>query len=494
MIRSVTVVGGGTAGLISALFLRASFPQLKITLIESSKIGIIGVGEGSTEHWALFLKATGISVPDLIRETGATFKVGIRFDNWRGNGETYFHSLPAQHGGQDQYTGIYYTMMNLVGDDVDPINTAWHRSVNSEHPEPLDHVVSQYHFDTFKLNQYFHKLCSERNIKVVDDEITDVVLDEQGFINSLLGEKDSYTSEFFIDSTGFKRLLSSKLGAKWIDVSEQLPMNSALAFPTKRLEEIPSYTLSEAMSSGWRWRIPTQERFGNGYVFCDAFIDETKAFDEVQQKFNEPIEIGRKVKFSAGYVDQFLIKNCLSIGLAGMFVEPLEASSIGNTIQLIRAVAPVLSVWTRDSDSIVTKYNEIAREVAVNVVDFIQLHYITDRDDTEFWKWCKNNIKLTEFNQQYLKEFKENFVPYTPFSGNNYLMFTSLNYIQVMHGLGLFNTGKIKRELVKSYPHLLARVIIDARDVEQNEKLLTYYKHRDALEELKKRGLVWNYQ
>jgi len=494
MIKSLVVVGGGTAGLVSAIYLRAAFPNLKITLIESSKIGIIGVGEGSTEHWKTFMEATNITVPDLIREAGATFKIGINFVNWNGDNKNYFHSIPQHLAGQDLYSGIGYIYMHLIANNCNPLDTAWHKTVNSYHAEPLEKSSAQFHFDTFKLNKYFHKLCNERNITVVDDDISEVILDDQGFVKTLVGDKDSYSGDFFIDSTGFKRLISTKLGAKWIDVTDQLPMNSAIAFPTEYQEDIPSHTLSEALDAGWRWRIPTQERFGNGYVFCDSFIDETQAFDEIQKKFNKPITVGKKVKFSAGYLDQFWIKNCVSVGLSGMFVEPLEASSIGNTIQLMRILVPSLATWTPASNSAVKKYNTDAEKIATNIVDFIQLHYFTKREDTEFWRWVKHNIKITDFNKEYLEEFKNNFVGAGPFNENIFLMFSHLNFAQVMHGLGMFNTNNIKNILEETYPHLdtIARDRLKTIPVE--EETFTYYKHRDALEELKKRGLEWTYQ
>jgi len=490
MIKNVCIVGGGTAGLISALMLNSAHPHLKITLIESSKIGIIGVGEGSTEHWSTFMKAVGISRIDLIKNTGATLKSGIRFDNWNGDGKTYFHSLSEMFSIHDSYTGIPYTMMRLVGENVDPLKTMWPHWIESKVADPFNEVFAQYHFDTFKLNSYFHKLCQERNITIIDDEIVDITLDENGFVDSLTGVDGAvYNYDFYVDSTGFKRIIINKLGAKWIDCSEQLPMNSAIAFPTGYKEDIPAYTISKAMNAGWRWRIPTQERFGNGYVFCDSFINETQAFDEVQSEFDEPLTIGKKVKFSAGYVDKFWIKNCVTIGLAGMFVEPLEASSIGSTIQMMRAVIPILPMWERNDDVTIKTYNKIINEIATNIVDFIQLHYFVKREDTEFWKWCKHNIKMTEFNQEYLETFKNRFVGITPFFHNTLTMFKGLNYAQVMHGLGLFNTEKIKQLYDNSLSHLTAQSMLDLTP--HPDFLMRKYTHREALNEILKAPDSW---
>ena len=306
-------------------------------------------------------------------------------------------------------------------------------------------------------------------------------------------DNQEYAFDFFVDCSGFKRVIGSKLGVKWIDCSAELPMNSAMAFPTDYTEAIPSYTESTALSSGWVWRIPTQERYGNGYVFCDEFINETQAYDEVQKYYrdnlgiDQELQIGRKVKFSAGYVDKFWIKNCAMVGLSSIFVEPLEASSIGTTIQQTFTLLPTLFFFERDDDLIANQYNKDITGIAKNIVDFIQLHYITNRDDTEFWRWAKNNIKLTEFNTQYLEHFKDNFV-HPHFFNNPMHLFSHLNYIQVMHGLHLFNTEKIKRK----YNHFMAtghdKLVQNL--MEENDFYTTNvesFPHREALERIKQR-------
>lgn len=484
MINSVTVLGGGTAGLINALLLRSSFPQLKIDLIESSNVGIIGVGEGSTEHWRLFMNAVGITLKDLVIHTGATFKSGIKFDNWNGDGKTYYHGLTELYSVPDRYTGVGYTLAKLTSDNVDPLKTFWKKSQESMH-SAYDNF-SQYHFDTFKLNAYFHKLCLERNITIYDADIDNVQLDEQGYVKSLnTADGQIFTADFFIDCSGFKRVISSKLGAKWISCADQLPMNSAMAFPTAGEDVIPSWTLSEALSSGWRWRIPTQDRFGNGYVFCDAFIDETKAYDEIQSKFKEPIQIGKKIKFSAGYVDQFWIKNCVSAGLAGMFVEPLEASSIGSTIQQARGICTHLVMWNKGDTAISKKYNVVFEQVAKNIIDFIQIHYFTQRADSEFWKWCKTNIKLTDFNRDVLPVLKDNLISAAVFDQNYFLMFLGLNYSQVMHGVGLLNNDKVKQQFDNQFAHFNNYAEFDLNRLVGYESTEKFYTHRQALDLIK---------
>lgn len=501
MIKSICVVGGGTSGCVAALMIREAYPKMSITMIESSQIGIIGVGEGSTEHWKKFIEHVGISVPDLIREAGATFKVGIKFTNWHGDSTHYFHSLSEQYGGHSSKNGLPVTWMRMLSENWDPLDTCWTLSLQSRHVEPLHEILAQYHFDTFKLNAYLHKLCRERNISIIDTEIQDVKLNDSGCVQELIDtENNIYNYDFFIDCSGFRRIIGSKLGATWIDCQHQLPMNSAIAFPTGYTEDIPSYTEATALGSGWCWRIPTQERYGNGYVFCDQFIDETKAYDEVQKHYkenlgiNQPIEIGRKVKFAAGYVDKFWIRNCVMIGLSGIFVEPLEASSIGTTIQQCFMLLPSLIYYDKQETITETKYNQSMEIVSKNIIDFIQLHYFTQRQDTDFWRWCKNGgIVATDFNKNYLDYFKENF-PNVQFFNHPMQLFSHLNFSQVMHGLRMFDSEKLKERYNYHLQHYSPESdrIIKENDHYCNE--VETFTHRQAINILKERFHETKYQ
>jgi tryptophan halogenase len=493
MINSICIVGGGTSGMVTALMLRKAWPTLKITVIESSQIGIVGVGEGSTEHWKKFIDQVGISVFDLIRETGATYKIGIKFTNWHGDGTHYFHSLVEDYCNHSPDCGLPYMWYKMLGENWDPLKTHSVSGQTGRHFEPLHTNLSQYHFDTHKLNTFLHKTCSERSIDIIDAIVEDVILDNEGYVSELKFDNGlTFKDEFFVDCSGFKRIIISKLGAVWVDKSAELPMNAAIAFPTGYQEHIPSWTEATALSSGWAWRIPTQERFGNGYVFCDEFINETQAYDEVQQHYTknlgikEPLQIGKKFKFAAGHVDQFWIKNCVAVGLSGVFVEPLEASSIGTTIQQSFILSPSLGFFTRGESLTAKKYNEVMQGVCDNIVDFIQLHYITQRDDTEFWKWIKHNLKLTDFNREYLPYFRKNMTNVFYFN-DHFTLFKHLNFIQVMHGLRLFYPEKMK----EVYTNHLSRYEGDINKIlnlnGNMEVIKDSFSHREALNILKER-------
>jgi tryptophan halogenase len=288
-VKKVVVVGGGTGGLITALMLKSAHPYIDVDLIESKNIGIIGVGEGSTEHWAKFMKNCDISLHELVSETDATFKYGINFANWNGDGRSYMQSVNGEMNAAGPH-GIKFIYANLVSKNIDPLFLTKPYVIKSELPEN-NYNINQFHFNTFKLNQFLHKKCFKNGVKLIEAELDQVELREDGSVKSLKAvDGRIFEYDFYVDSTGFSRFIMNKaMGIKWISYSKYLPMNSAIAFPTERLEEIPAWTLSRSMQSGWLWRIPTQERFGNGYVFSDQFLDFDGAQKEVEELYGHPI-------------------------------------------------------------------------------------------------------------------------------------------------------------------------------------------------------------
>lgn len=457
MINNLIVLGGGNAGLMAALYLKTALPFIDITLIKSKKIGTIGVGEGSTEHWSRFAQAVGININDLVNECGATIKIGIKFENWHGDGTSYFHSLPEYLVWMDSYSGAPYTLMRLIGDGISTEGLHWDLPMQGYVKEPLTDYY-QFHFDSEKLNAFLQKRCQQAGIKLIDAEIVGPTIDQEGFVKSIVDDAGNhYSADFFIDSSGFNRVIASKLGADWVDWSKYLPLNSAIAFQTAYEEKIPPYTLAKAMDAGWHWRSPVQDRFGNGYVFSDNFITEQQAVDEIQKHFKDTIHIGRKINYKSGKVNRAWIKNCVSIGLSSNFVEPLEASSISTTIKQVQLLSASMWNWSREDTGTIKEYNRVVDDMMSNILDFIQLHYFTERTDTEFWRWCKNEMTMTDFNKENLEVFKKNFVNQIllPEDGlmSNFRIYDCLNWIQVMHGLRMFDTNSIKNIYEKHYSH-----------------------------------------
>ncbi len=260
----------------------------------------------------------------MVKECGATYKFGIMFEGW--GDKKYLHSLVTEWDiteGQE-----HITFLNLIANNKKLNPDFLYKNIL-----PVDINCKQFHFDTHKLNVFLEKTCGERDIKIIDDIISNVNLNVNKGITFIESDTQKYEADFFIDCTGFKRLLINKLGAKWISYKKYLKVNSAITFQTPDEENYNCWTLAKAMKFGWRFKIPVQGRHGNGYIFSDKYTTPEKAKLEIEKELGYKINIGKHIKFDPGRLDKVWIKNCVAIGLSANFVEPLEATSIGTSIQ-----------------------------------------------------------------------------------------------------------------------------------------------------------------
>jgi tryptophan halogenase len=449
-VNSVAVVGGGTAGLVSALILKKSYPDIDIAVIRSKDIGIIGVGEGSTEHWSNFMDFIGIEFNDLIKNTDATFKSGIMFKNW--GAPDYLQSIGdgfnLTHRG---YPFVYGSQISKNCDPRDLVSPlAWNSRANIWFlGQPEARQVQQYHFNTHKLNSFLESLCLRFDVRLIDDEITNVNISDNGEISVLEGKSDKYDYDFYIDCTGFRRLLISKLGSEWKSYSKYLKMNSAIVFPTDIEEDIPMWTVAQGMNSGWMFRLPVWGRFGNGYIFNDAYITPEDAQKEVEELLGKEINVSKTIKFDPGALDCSWIKNCCAIGLSSSFVEPLEASSIGTSIQQAFLLSENIINY---NDSSIKDYNQDVTDILENIRDFIVLHYLGGRDDTPFWKDIKN-LEIPKSLKTKLDLWRNKLPSEKDFSKvTNKILFSHFHFILILHGLNLFNIESIEKEYKLTVP------------------------------------------
>ena len=204
--KTLAIVGGGTSGLVTALILKKYFPKLQVDLIESAAIGIVGVGEGSTEHWAKFMRHCGIDLKELFEETDATFKYGINFDNWNGDGKNYIQSVNGELN-QNGPAGSKFIYASFVAKGLDPLKMVqpW---VSTSTVIDHHYGINQFHFNTFKLNEYLHKKCANAGVNLIEAEIGNTVLDDNGYITSLEAKDGRiFSYDFYVDSTGFARAI-----------------------------------------------------------------------------------------------------------------------------------------------------------------------------------------------------------------------------------------------------------------------------------------------
>jgi hypothetical protein len=397
----IIIVGGGTAGWIAALSIAKAQPGVHdITVIESKKIGIIGAGEGSTGIFLDFISGaffpTNIDTADFIEKTNGTLKYGIKHVNWKGDDTSYFAPLDGSrtsHMSPDIELCKY-----IIKDKLKAYtNTALgHAYENNYVPK----VGCALHFDAFKVGEYLSNVAMAAGVKHVDAEIFGVKTDADGEeITSLIDRiGNTHEADFFIDCTGFSRSLCGALDMTWHPYTDNLPVNSAIAFQQPLDESQEPLTTAIAMDAGWVWKIPTTERFGMGYVYSDRFISDADALDEVNKKFNNP-QILRKFKFTSGRSNVFWKSNCLALGLASVFLEPLEATSIHTTIiQTLLFVMEHLQPTKERTinQHRIAEYNKIIIELHDKTRDFLIMHYKGGRQDTEFWKYMNSGAPDTD--------------------------------------------------------------------------------------------------
>jgi tryptophan halogenase len=488
-IKDIVIVGGGTSGLIAALYIKSFFSNFNVKIIKSKEIGIIGVGEGSTEHWSKFIRDINIDHRELINKTNATIKLGIVFKDWTSPQSIYAHSVFDNAIKSPLSTLELYN--NLVIDSSpnpfilnDLFNQAYYHNkvILTDNLSPSN----QYHFDTHKLNNFLSEKCIERDIIIEDHYVKDLILDSNGNINTLITSNElNIIGDFFIDCTGFKRVLLSKLKGKWISYKNYLPVNQAITLPTPLPPDnnIEPYTSATALSSGWAWKIPTQTRYGNGYVFSNEYTTSDQALNEFNKHLGTNIEkVAKDIKFEAGKVDQFWIKNCVGIGLAGSFSEPLEAQSIGFSIIQSQALVDNLLSYQISPTSTISQYNEIIDKSFNNIIDYVQAHYFTSREDTSFWK--DKPFELTDFNKNTFTKFSHGISSSFDFSNPSYLMFKFENFYQLYYGLGL-----ITKEKIKKYNTLISKAHQTSWEnlynEYQNSPLSNFISHIDYLKLIK---------
>ena len=408
----IVVVGGGTAGWLAALMISKITPENQVTVIESSKIGIIGAGEGSTGLLTNIIANTlwefDCDVMEFIVETGATLKYGINFKDWKTVGESYLAPL----GGSPQSRGNYdaaFAYQNCL--DPKKLHLA------SDLGYRMEHLLSSYstkdfkfkdtnfsfHFDAHKVGKYFQKkTLADNSTQLIDDVVTQVHQDQQGFITHVETQGGKVVNgDFWIDASGFARVLMKHMNNPWISYRDNLPVNTAMPFlvPYEENETPEPWTTAWAQSSGWMWQIPTLDRKGCGYVYCDEFITADQAHQEIERTLGRPIEPIRTLKFDTGRLQDAWVNNCVAVGLSMAFAEPLEATSIHSTIvQLINWVfdhcdsAPTYT----HRPSAVNIYNRNTATMYDDFKEFLNLHYMGGRTDSEFWRWIATGAITTD--------------------------------------------------------------------------------------------------
>ncbi|WP_143873288.1 tryptophan halogenase family protein [Catenovulum sediminis] len=404
-ITSILIVGGGTAGWMTAAGLSRFIAKgCQITLVESAHIGSIGVGEATIPQIQVFNKTLGINENDFIKKTQGTFKLGIEFVNWGQLNDSYIHGFG--HLGQDMSALPFhhYWWKMRKQNKAEPLKdyalnccaayqNKFMRSIDAGN-SPLSNIVYAYQFDAGLYAQYLKDYAIGLGVQHLIADIDSASVNAQtGAIESVsLKDSTPLSADLFIDCSGMRALLLEKtLNIGYENWQHWLPTDSAWAVPSEKLNPLPPYTRSTAHSAGWQWRIPLQHRTGNGHVFSSAYMAENTARDILLSNLDTPaINDPKLIKFTTGKRKSFWHKNCVAIGLSSGFMEPLESTSI----HLVQSAIARLMALFPDKNFNQANIDEFNRQTHFeydSIRDFIILHYkATQREDSKFWRYCKN--------------------------------------------------------------------------------------------------------
>lgn len=420
-ISHIVVVGGGTAGWMTAAFLSKWLDKvdIQVTLIESDQIGTIGVGEATVPGIHQFIKQLEIKESEFIKATNATFKLGIEFEGWAGNNQNFFHPFAAY--------GVKL--------EDRPFHQTWWAAKKQGYTEGLDQFCLStqlakagkfalpsfdeksrlawynyaYHFDASLFAKFLRGYAENRRVKRIEGKVNLVQLDaNSGFIQSILLESGQVIEgDLFVDCSGIASLLIDKaLGVGYEDWSRWLLADSALAVQTKSVREPDPFTRSSTRSAGWQWHIPLQHRVGNGYVYSSQFISHEQAREELLNNLQgERVTDPRLIRFTTGMRKDFWYKNCVSIGLSSGFLEPLESTSISLIQTGIFKLTGFLVNFEIDEKQ-VAEANRLNRLEYERIRDFIILHYKLNGRSDAFWRYVRE-MKIPSSLEEKISIYKE---------------------------------------------------------------------------------------
>lgn len=401
-IRKVTIVGGGTAGWMTAAVLSQWLSQVQVRLVESDEIGIIGVGEATIPHIRNMLALAGIDPLRMIAETKATFKLGIQFVDWGAPGESYVHGF-GKIGRDMLWLHPHQLWLAARAHAPQLVKHFDHYSLNCmaalqnrfcfpdgrNGDSPIGDLDYAYHFDASLFARYLRSECESRGVERIEGRIVEVVKrPEDGFIDKVrLSDGREVDGDLFVDCSGMRALLiGDALGVGYEHWNKWLLCDRAMAVPCASVSPLTPYTRSTAKKAGWQWRIPLQHRIGNGYVYSSRFIDDEEVRDSLLADLDgEPLAEPRPVRFAPGRRLKAWEKNVVAVGLSSGFLEPLESTSIHliqTAVHRLLAMFPAGGISAPD----VAEYNRQAQFEYEDVRDFIIAHYkVTRRGGDPFW-------------------------------------------------------------------------------------------------------------
>ncbi|WP_447725748.1 tryptophan halogenase family protein [Sphingomonas koreensis] len=451
-IKRILIVGGGTAGWMTAALLGKLFEGLyEIVLIESEEIGTVGVGESTIPAIKKYNELLELDENDFVRRTRGSFKLGIEFVDWLHKGDAYFHAFGVI--GQDLgwlRCHQYWLKMRAKGRAGDfsaySINSVAARANKFMRADlkmsesPIGHIAHAFQFDAGLYARFLRGFAEARGVQRREGKVADVTLrGEDGFVESVtMADGETITADLFVDCSGFRGLIIEQAMQTGYETwNHWLPCDRAIAVPCTSAGAFTPYTRATARGAGWQWRIPLQHRTGNGHVYSSQYIDDAEAERQLLANLDgEPLAEPNRLRFVAGKRRKIWNKNCVAIGLASGFLEPLESTSIHLIQSSVIRLVQLLPDCGFDPATI-AEFNRQTDFEYERIRDFIILHYkATERDDTPFWHYCRD-MEVPDTLRRKIDLFAANGRVFR----ENDELFTEESWIQVFLGQGVVPHG-----------------------------------------------------
>ena len=497
----IVILGGGTAGWLAECLISHKHPLHDITLIESSKIGVIGVGESTTGLFTEVLlnelkSGFDIDHDDFIRETGATLKFGIKHQAWTPDLNSHYYSVlegsVTSTGSPDLMFG--HSFLNSHEQTLSTTHTGYLLLQNKSNTDAnfkfLKHGHAM-HIDAGLTGKYLAKKClAKKRVKHIDAEVLSSVINAQGEIDRLhLTNGDEVDGDLFIDCSGLARVLIDQLDDSWTSYKQHLPVDTAIAFPEDYADnEYPvPYTTAWALRNGWMWQTPLMDRRGNGYVFSSAFTTPDQAQAEIELALGRKIKPAKLIHFDSGRKPNSWVKNCIAVGLSNGFLEPLEATSIHTSIVQIRTLATEF-IKTNKQDTLnpgsISLYNKRIGRQFDDIKDYLVLHYMGGRQDSEFWRYISSGATQTDFVKDLLMMCQSRMPSYNDFPRYYGAIGWDL-YCYILSGIGALNKQAVFNEF-DTYTRKQAEYNLQNINAHMKAEYTHYRSYTDFIDHFRK--------
>jgi len=482
MKKRLLVVGGGTAGWLTAMFVRKMFPEAEVTVIEDKNSKVIGVGESTVPAILDVFNFIDVPIEELIKNCGATIKNSIKFTNWNGDGDSYYHGFnvpgksislynfskasPYSFNDIDIDCDKSFLFLNQLykGKNLNEVDFPSKLSMDYKIPLVFDQKKKNgsnnkiehfnqccyyaLHFNGQIVSKYLRTFSHERNINIVDGLVIDCDLDQNKNIKSVLLEDNrKIDCDFIFDCTGFSRFFIDKIyKSEFKSYKKYLPIKRAIPFYLDNKKRIPPYTEAISMKNGWMWKIPVEERFGCGYAFDSDYCTDDECYEEICKFLNFEPEFKSSISFEPGYYKKVWNNNVLSLGLSSGFIEPLEATSIWVTVMSLTMLTKYIAGIVDLNSKIINEYNIDFEKKTDSILNIVYFHYLNKRQDTPFWKEFREKNQHPESIVEILETFKYR----TPFKSDKmfYDSFAIESWLIVAAGNKYFSNDVIENEFL----------------------------------------------